>query len=383
MTAVIFAGPTLAAAAILELIDDTDVLPPVSQGDVYRAALRRPKVIGIIDGYFEHVPSVWHKEILWAMSEGIHVFGAASMGALRAAELGAFGMVGVGAIFEAYRDGRLEDDDEVAVAHATAEHAYRVGSDAMVNIRATLTKAVQAGIIEPGTQAALERAGKDLFYPARSFERLLELAADRVSETELVSLRRWLPGGKVDQKRADAVAMVGAMRELLETDPGPKRIAFVFEETLHWEHLKWCSRELPLAVSGADALVLEELQRDAATLVRATAAAQALSLASDKARHLNRDAGVAELLHWADELCGAHGLKDDSAVEDWLAAHHCSREHLHQLVEGHAHLDWATRSIGSGLDAWMIDYLRWTGEYRTLLQRANDRARPAVRTSRD
>jgi hypothetical protein len=86
-----------------------------------------------------------------------------------------------------------------------------------------------------------------------------------------VSLRRWLPGAKVDQKRADAVAMVGAMRELLETDPGPKRISFVFEETLHWAHLEWCSRELPLAVSGADALVLEELRRDAATLVRATA----------------------------------------------------------------------------------------------------------------
>ena len=70
--------------------------------------------IGIIDGYFENIPSVWHKEILWAMSQGIHVFGSASMGALRAAELAPFGMEGVGAIFEAYRDGWLEDDDEVA-----------------------------------------------------------------------------------------------------------------------------------------------------------------------------------------------------------------------------------------------------------------------------
>ena len=50
------------------------------------------------------------------MSQGIHVFGSASMGALRA-ELCPFGMVGVGRIFEAYRDGELEDDDEVAVIH--------------------------------------------------------------------------------------------------------------------------------------------------------------------------------------------------------------------------------------------------------------------------
>ena len=39
------------------------------------------------------------------MSEGVPVFGAASMGALRAAELHEFGMRGIGRIFEAFRDG--------------------------------------------------------------------------------------------------------------------------------------------------------------------------------------------------------------------------------------------------------------------------------------
>ena len=49
------------------------ISPPVGQGDVYRAATRyRPRAIGIVDGYFHQVPSVWHKEILWAMAEGIH-----------------------------------------------------------------------------------------------------------------------------------------------------------------------------------------------------------------------------------------------------------------------------------------------------------------------
>jgi hypothetical protein len=106
-------------------------------------------------------------------------------------------------------------------------------------------------------------------------------------------------------------------------------------------------------------------------------------LASEKARQSNRDASAAELLHWANQLCGTHRLGDSSAVDHWLAEHHCSRGQLHQLVEGHAHLDWATRSIGSGLEAWMIDYLRWTGEYRALLQRGKERAQPTVRTSFD
>ena len=55
-----------------------------------------PRAIGIIDGVFLDVASVWHREILWALSQGVHVFGAASMGALRAAELDGFGMRGVG-----------------------------------------------------------------------------------------------------------------------------------------------------------------------------------------------------------------------------------------------------------------------------------------------
>ena len=69
------------------------------------------------------------------------MFGAASMGALRAAELAAFGMEGVGAIFEAFREGVLEDDDEVAVIHGPAEFGYPVLSEAMVNIRRTLSDA--------------------------------------------------------------------------------------------------------------------------------------------------------------------------------------------------------------------------------------------------
>src|SRR4051812_48389616 len=105
----IFTGPTLSAAEGRRELDAV-FLPPAAQGDVYRASLDAPAAIGIVDGYFERVPAVWHKEILWAMSQGIHVYGAASMGALRAAELAAFGMVGVGAVFKAFFTGELEDD---------------------------------------------------------------------------------------------------------------------------------------------------------------------------------------------------------------------------------------------------------------------------------
>ncbi len=53
----------------------------------------------LIDGYFHQVPSVQHKEILYALHQGLAVFGCSSMGALRAAELADFGMVGIGRVF--------------------------------------------------------------------------------------------------------------------------------------------------------------------------------------------------------------------------------------------------------------------------------------------
>src|SRR5438046_4232079 len=137
MTTLIFAGPSLPPRARPH-IAGLEWRPPLRRGDLYLAALRRPALIGVVDGYFETVPTVWHKEILWAMAQGIHVYGSASIGALRAAELAPFRMKGIGWIFEAFRDGILEDDDEVAVLHGPKEIGYPTVTEAMVNIRATL-----------------------------------------------------------------------------------------------------------------------------------------------------------------------------------------------------------------------------------------------------
>src|SRR5881227_846746 len=109
MKAIIFAGPSMPPRA-RSPIAGLEWRPPIRQGDLYLAALQRPALIGIIDGYFELVPTVWHKEILWAMAQGIHVYGAASIGALRAAELADFGMKGIGHIYRQFHTGVFMDD---------------------------------------------------------------------------------------------------------------------------------------------------------------------------------------------------------------------------------------------------------------------------------
>jgi hypothetical protein len=238
MTLYIFTGPTLRATEGKQQIDAL-FFPPAAQGDVYRAALSKPVAIGIIDGYFERVPSVSHKEILWAMAQGVHVLGAASMGALRAAELSLFGMEGVGHIYEAYARGDLKADDEVAVAHALAEDGYRPLSEALVNLRATLRAAELAGVLPAATREQLEEVAQGLFYPDRCYPLLFQRAAEEgLPPAHLEALQAFLPEGRVDQKRLDALALLQAMRERFAGGAEPKRVRYHFEPTDAWEHIR-------------------------------------------------------------------------------------------------------------------------------------------------
>jgi len=235
VSAYVFTGPTISPAEAGRELDAV-YLPPAAEGDVYRAALKRPRAIGIIDGYFQSTPTVRHKEILWSMSQGIHVFGSASIGALRAAELLAFGMEGVGTIFEWYRDGVLEDDDEVAIAHGPAEVGFRAASEAMVNIRHTLRKAELSDIISTKSRTIMEGIAKKLFYPDRYYELLLRSAADAgIPETELTRFRQWLPKGQLNQKGEDAVTMLRLMRRRLAQGFDPKTVSYSFQHTVMWE----------------------------------------------------------------------------------------------------------------------------------------------------
>src|SRR6185436_15392645 len=78
----VFLGPSLPIADAVRVLDAV-YLPPVAVGDVYRLVREaRPRRIAIIDGYFERMAAVWHKEILFALERGVAVYGAASMGAL-------------------------------------------------------------------------------------------------------------------------------------------------------------------------------------------------------------------------------------------------------------------------------------------------------------
>ena len=259
MTCVVFLGPSLATAEARAILD-ADYRPPASANDVLDAVCDAPRAIVVIDGLFEQVLSVRHKEILYALSRGIRVYGAASMGALRAAELDVFGMRGVGRVYEAYASGEYEDDDEVAVAHGETDYGFRPVSEAMVNLRWGLELAEAQHVISTTTRTRLTAVGKTLFYRERSWAALLALGADEgVPAHELQALRAFVKHTQPNRKREDAVMVLEEVREDLRRQDLAPLPEFEFRLTrplTHWldaVRSRRLSRAPTGGVAGAEA----------------------------------------------------------------------------------------------------------------------------------
>lgn len=212
---IIYLGPSLGrdeAEQILSSGPGVHYLPPVRRGDLASAIATNPKIIGIIDGLFFENAAVGHREILSALHAGIRVIGSSSMGALRAAELEPFGMEGIGEVFSRYRDGLLESDDEVALICDPVTNAAL--SEALVNIRITLEKAKNEGIIDEIESLNLLSSVKNRYYPDRTWGQVIRSGVISSEKTEI--LRIWLSLNRVDQKKDDARVALTYIRDILK-----------------------------------------------------------------------------------------------------------------------------------------------------------------------
>lgn len=235
----VFVGPSLDPDRAAELLPSATLFPPVRLGDVCVAVLDGFDVIVIIDGFFEQVPTVWHKEILWALSRGCSVYGASSMGALRAAELAAFGMCGVGTIFERFGDGTYNDDDEVTIVHADDDElGYRALSVAMATIREALEQATLDGLCTAEESLVLTARSKARHYSERAWHHVLADAAELGFDLSRVArLKAHVLDPSSDAKARDAAAALTRVRDDLAAGTLPAAVPFDFESTYNFEKL--------------------------------------------------------------------------------------------------------------------------------------------------
>lgn len=199
---VLFAGPSLFGQSY----DRTglEVRAPARQGDLHRAVLDGADAIGLVDGVFGFVPSVWHKEILFALKQGVRVLGAASLGALRAAECAPFGMEPVGPIAHSYARGERVEDADVCLAHAPAELDFMPLSEPLVDVEATVA-AMRATESEG---AALLAAAQAIYFVDRTVDAIAAVAG---LPAEFADRYR---AARVGAKTADALLLVDRLRAL-------------------------------------------------------------------------------------------------------------------------------------------------------------------------
>lgn len=230
MKTCVFIGPS---AGSTELRQGIDRFCPASQGSVFLAVESGYRRIGLVDGYFGNVPSVWHKEILFALAHGVEVYGSASMGALRAAELSGYGMIGAGRIYRCYRRGLISDDDEVCVIHAVKEMRFLPLSISMVAIRHTLRRLRRKGVISTCEELRISDEMKSLHFPLRTRTTLLASAteicgADR-EETLAIAFDRF----HTDLKNEDFGEMLRQMDAPVPCSP--PRLCWKEIETRKWK----------------------------------------------------------------------------------------------------------------------------------------------------
>ena len=196
----VFAGPSLWGCS---LPGPAFIMhPPAIAGDLIALLADPPERLCLLDGLFDACAAPWHKEILLLMAAGTRVYGAASMGALRAAELDRFGMIGVGTIYAAYRKGRLAGDDEVALAHGPEDWGWRPLSVPMVEVRATLVEVCHQGLLSVKEARAIRSVAHRIHYTERDWPAIITEACGLADEHAL----QRLPEKHVRLKQRDALA---------------------------------------------------------------------------------------------------------------------------------------------------------------------------------
>lgn len=230
----VFVGPTLPDATSL-VPAGIEIRGPAIHRDILVGVNEGATVIGLIDGCFEDVAPVWHKEILYALSNGVRVYGASSMGALRAAECAAFGMIGVGKIYAQYACGNLVEDADVAQIHGPPEMNYLSLSEPLVNVLATLDDLMSRQALEIDEYRSLRASAEGLFFKDRTYMTIVA-AANLPVRASRKRLEELLKTNAINQKRVDALELLNA---ILAADNArqPAPMEWDFASTTQWRKI--------------------------------------------------------------------------------------------------------------------------------------------------
>lgn len=216
---IIFVGPSLSLQKARKIFD-ADYRGPAKKGDLLVLSAsslislkNRPNAInfvGLIDGLFlQDYPPTPIEVFQLLSNKNFRVVGGASIGALRAVELEKFGMVGIGKIFELFKNGTTNADDEVAVTFHPSD-GVSIQSEAMIDIRFNLFIAHKKNIITKRTKHIIAKTAKSIYFPYRNYSNVIEETRTKFPELsrELDSFSSYINHHRLSLKEIDAIKVI-------------------------------------------------------------------------------------------------------------------------------------------------------------------------------
>lgn len=202
---IIFLGPSLQINKAKKIIN-ADFRPPAKKGDFINLNLLSEKrEIVLIDGVFlQEYPPTPIEVFQVINNKNFKVYGASSIGALRAVELEKFGMKGIGKIFELFKKNIVNSDDEIAV---TFDSDYNLLSEAMIDIRYNIFLGWRKGIIDKETKQIMIKLAKRIYFPFRTYENIIKKSRHLFPSKEkyISRFNEYIVVNKVSLKELDAI----------------------------------------------------------------------------------------------------------------------------------------------------------------------------------
>lgn len=383
MIASIFLGPSMPIEEARSILPGAVFHHPAEQGDLLAAVDQdHAEIIGLIDGTFHQNLSVWHNEVCYLLSRGIAIYGASSMGALRAVETERFGTIGIGSIYRWYRDGYITGDDEVALLHGDEFVNYRPLSQPLVNIRASMARAVSEGLLDSFYADQLIAIAKSLYYPDRQLRLILNRCQEAgFLEDQLKGSELALTTGYVDIKRTDARELLFAIAYVLDGSvPIPQPPPFEFGRSSMFETLYNLDRKIRVedrSISLQDVAEHVALYHPDFKEIRRAALHRDIVLFAG--RLLDIRVTQEEIIEERKIFCDEHGIKSSEDLNEWLDSNtFCERdlmEYLAQELVCRRLRRWAltSRSFDRGCKS-LLDELRMRGEFVHWAKEAAEKA---------
>jgi ribosomal protein S12 methylthiotransferase accessory factor len=203
---IVFVGPSIPLHEARQIVN-ADFRSPCRRGDL--ANIPGGAVVGLIDGVFHQNEAVSPREIVYALQRGIQILGSSSMGALRAAEVP--GVQGIGHVYEMYKQGAIDSDDEVALVFDPDRFVPLTVP--LVNVRYAADRLLSSGTITAPVSARILAAAQKLHYRERTYRLILREAGleNKADAEDLLNLLK-----SFDLKRDDARLLLERLANIVQ-----------------------------------------------------------------------------------------------------------------------------------------------------------------------